>query len=58
LGAVESLGTLSELRSGRISSTLSKLMAEPDRLRQMAQKAMALVDGLGATRVADVMLSN
>ena len=58
LGAVASLGRPSDLRAGQIASVLQELMADPARLRQMSARAMALVDGQGAPRVADVMLAN
>jgi UDP-2,4-diacetamido-2,4,6-trideoxy-beta-L-altropyranose hydrolase len=58
LGAVESLGSLPDLRAGQAASALRSLMTAPDRLRLMSDKAMALVDGRGADRVASVMLSN
>lgn len=57
-GVLESLGTLSELGTGRLATALGGLMAEPARLRQMSEKAMALVDGQGAQRVAGIMLTN
>ena len=58
LGVAESLGTLSKLGAGQIASAVCGLMAEPVRLREMSEKAMALVDGHGAQRVADIMLAN
>jgi UDP-2,4-diacetamido-2,4,6-trideoxy-beta-L-altropyranose hydrolase len=58
LGAVESVGSLRDLRTGQIAAVLGSLMMAPDRLRRMSERAMALVDGLGAHRVACVMLPN
>ncbi len=58
LGVVESLGSLSGLGAGQVASALCGLMAEPARLRQMSEEAMALVDGQGAQRVASIMLAN
>jgi UDP-2,4-diacetamido-2,4,6-trideoxy-beta-L-altropyranose hydrolase len=58
LGAVESLASLPDLGAGQIASALCSLMAGPDRLRQMSENAMALVDGQGAHRVAGIMLPN
>ncbi len=58
LDVIESIGRLSDLREGQIGSALYGLMAEPVRLRQMSARAMALVDGQGAARVAGLMLPN
>jgi UDP-2,4-diacetamido-2,4,6-trideoxy-beta-L-altropyranose hydrolase len=57
LGIAESLGSLRDLRSGQIAGVLRSLMQMPERLRQMSRGGMDLVDGRGAHRVADIMLS-
>jgi UDP-2,4-diacetamido-2,4,6-trideoxy-beta-L-altropyranose hydrolase len=56
-GVVDFVGSLRDLRAGQIAASLRRLMAAPDRLGEMSRKAMALVDGLGAYRVADMMLA-
>src|SRR5262249_16767338 len=56
-GVVDFVGSLHDLRAGQIAASLRHLMAASDRLREMSRRAMALVDGLGAYRVADVMLA-
>lgn len=53
-GAAISLGWWNQLDSGKIRSVLGTLSAE--RLSAMSQAASALVDGLGAKRVAETML--
>lgn len=58
LGVMGSLGALSKLGVGEVASAVCGLMAEPARLREMSEKAMALVDGHGVQRVADIMLAN
>lgn len=58
LGVVEYLGRPSDLRAAQISSVLRGLMDEPVLLRQMSARAVALVDGQGASRVASLMLAN
>lgn len=58
LGAIESLGRLAAVDTGEIAAVLRCLMAQPAKLRQMSEAAMALVDGQGAHRVASMMLAS
>jgi UDP-2,4-diacetamido-2,4,6-trideoxy-beta-L-altropyranose hydrolase len=57
-GVIDLAGSLKDFRRGQIAERLRSLMSSPERLRKMSSKAMALVDGLGASRVATLMLAN
>ncbi|MGK7346571.1 MAG: UDP-2,4-diacetamido-2,4,6-trideoxy-beta-L-altropyranose hydrolase [Candidatus Nitrospinota bacterium M3_3B_026] len=51
------LGEAAEISAGDIAKAVFKLIDDPERLQRMSRKGTELVDGLGAKRVADVMLS-
>jgi UDP-2,4-diacetamido-2,4,6-trideoxy-beta-L-altropyranose hydrolase len=57
-GVVKFLGFFDSLRPGQIVESVESLMAEPGELRRMSIRALSLVDGLGARRVAAAMLPN
>ena len=57
-GAVEFLGSLHDITTGRIAASLRDLMAAPERLWRMSVRSQEIVDGRGTRRVADLMLSN
>ena len=54
-GAVESLGWHEELDAEMMAKRIKLLLNNPQRIAEMSRKAMELVDGLGASRVADAI---
>ena len=55
-GTIEYLGLGTEIGEAAIAAATRGLLADPARRRQMSEKGRALVDGLGATRAAEVVL--
>lgn len=55
-GIIEYLGVASAWTPRRLRDSLRDLLHEPDRLREMSRRAYALVDGLGAERVAEYLV--
>jgi CMP-N-acetylneuraminic acid synthetase/spore coat polysaccharide biosynthesis predicted glycosyltransferase SpsG len=55
-GTIEYLGLGTEVDEGAIESAVRALLRETPRRREMSARGRALVDGLGATRAAEVIL--
>jgi spore coat polysaccharide biosynthesis predicted glycosyltransferase SpsG len=55
-GTVEYLGLGTEVDERAIETAVRSLLEDADRRREMSAKGRALVDGLGATRAAEVIL--
>jgi spore coat polysaccharide biosynthesis predicted glycosyltransferase SpsG/CMP-N-acetylneuraminic acid synthetase len=55
-GTVEYLGLGTEVDEPDIARAVASLLADVDRRRQMSGRGQALVDGLGASRTAEVVL--
>jgi spore coat polysaccharide biosynthesis predicted glycosyltransferase SpsG len=55
-GTVEYLGLGPEVEPGAIAEAVARLLADPEKRRQMSMRGRAMVDGLGATRAAEVVL--
>ena len=55
-GTVEYLGLGTEVDEEAIAAAVHGLLADAARRRQMSGKGRALVDGLGASRAAEVIL--
>lgn len=58
LGTVEYLGLGTDVDEARILNTVAALLGDVERRRAMSQKGRGLVDGLGATRAAEVVLES
>jgi UDP-2,4-diacetamido-2,4,6-trideoxy-beta-L-altropyranose hydrolase len=56
-GAVVYLGSASSVTVDQIAGTLQSMLDDPARTRTMGEAARALVDGLGTSRVREVMRS-
>jgi UDP-2,4-diacetamido-2,4,6-trideoxy-beta-L-altropyranose hydrolase len=54
-GAAVNLGPLSSVTAGEVSRVVEDLGRHPQRVHQISQRAFGLVDGQGASRVADAM---
>jgi len=57
-GTIRYLGLGSEVGEDAVRSAVETLLAEPERRRQMSDQGRALVDGLGATRAAEIVLES
>ena len=55
-GTIEYLGLGPEVAEETIAGAVQGLLRDPDRRREMSRKGQALVDGLGASRAAEVIL--
>jgi spore coat polysaccharide biosynthesis predicted glycosyltransferase SpsG len=55
-GTVEYLGLGTEVGEDAIASAVHSLLHDAERRKRMSRKGRALVDGLGASRTADVIL--
>jgi UDP-2,4-diacetamido-2,4,6-trideoxy-beta-L-altropyranose hydrolase len=55
-GFIEYLGDASSVAAADIHDALKRLLADRDRLERFSSRGRLLVDGQGASRVADVML--
>ena len=55
-GTIEYLGLGPEVAEETITGAVQGLLRDPDRRREMSRKGQALVDGLGASRAAEVIL--
>jgi spore coat polysaccharide biosynthesis predicted glycosyltransferase SpsG/CMP-N-acetylneuraminic acid synthetase len=55
-GTVEYLGLGTDVGEDRIASAVRTLLLDADRRREMSGRGRALVDGLGASRAAEVIL--
>ncbi|MDA2915364.1 hypothetical protein MYX64_00705 [Nitrospinae bacterium AH_259_B05_G02_I21] len=55
LGSVISLGDGMEVSEGTIAETVSALLVDPGRLRAMSERGRAIVDSLGADRIARII---
>jgi spore coat polysaccharide biosynthesis predicted glycosyltransferase SpsG len=58
LGTVEYLGLGTDVDEARIQGMVAALLGDVERRRAMSQKGRGLVDGLGATRAAEVVLES
>jgi spore coat polysaccharide biosynthesis predicted glycosyltransferase SpsG/CMP-N-acetylneuraminic acid synthetase len=56
LGTVEYLGLGTDVGEARILAAVVALLGDSERRREMGQRGRALVDGLGASRAAEVVL--
>ena len=57
-GTIEYLGLGTEVDEARLLDVVRALLGDPDRRRAMSARGRALVDGLGASRAAEVVLSS
>lgn len=57
LGAIDYIGPGSEVTEGALLASLSRFLMDHERRAKMAALGMQLVDGLGAKRVSDSLLS-
>jgi len=57
-GTIRYLGLGSEVGEDAVRSAVETLLAEPESRRQMSDQGRALVDGLGATRAAEIVLES
>lgn len=55
-GTVDYLGLGTDVEPGAIANAVKKLLGDPERRRQMSMRGRTMVDGLGATRAAEVVL--
>jgi spore coat polysaccharide biosynthesis predicted glycosyltransferase SpsG len=55
-GTIEYLGLGTEVEEGAIAAAVQGLLGDGPRRRLMSERGRALVDGLGATRAAEVVL--
>lgn len=55
-GTVEYLGLGPEVEKGAIAGAVARLLEDPEKRRLMSMRGRTLVDGLGATRAAEVVL--
>ncbi|MGH9885800.1 MAG: hypothetical protein ACREBE_09745, partial [bacterium] len=55
-GTVTYLGLGPEVEPGAIAVAVGQLLGDPEKRRQMSMRGRKLVDGLGATRAAEVVL--
>ena len=57
VGASEFMGEAEHVTSETITSSVRRLLYDPDRCRSMSRAARSVIDGNGARRVADLILS-
>jgi spore coat polysaccharide biosynthesis predicted glycosyltransferase SpsG/CMP-N-acetylneuraminic acid synthetase len=57
-GTVEYMGLGTEVDEAAIAAAVTSLLADVERRRSMSEKGQALVDGMGAARAAEVVLTS
>jgi spore coat polysaccharide biosynthesis predicted glycosyltransferase SpsG/CMP-N-acetylneuraminic acid synthetase len=57
-GTIEYLGLGTEVGGEEVLEAVSRLLFDPGRRREMSERGRALVDGLGASRAAEVVLES
>ena len=55
-GAIEYLGSYTDVIGKSLTVALRELIADRERRREMGEKAAAIADGLGTTRIADTLM--
>jgi UDP-2,4-diacetamido-2,4,6-trideoxy-beta-L-altropyranose hydrolase len=55
LQVIEYLGSFDRLRKNQMMTCLQNLFTEADRLQEMSERALSLVDGFGSQRVAQLL---